>query len=54
MLGQGVRVFSFSNEGLREEIPEAYKEIGAVIAATVGAGLATPVARIRPLVVIKG
>jgi len=54
MLDRGIRVFSFCNEGLREEIPEAYKEIDEVVAATEGAGLAARVARIRPLVVIKG
>ncbi|HNX97609.1 MAG TPA: RtcB family protein, partial [Candidatus Aminicenantes bacterium] len=54
LLGRGIRVFSFSSEGLREEIPEAYKEIDDVVAATEGAGLAARVARIRPLVVIKG
>ncbi len=54
MSERGIRVFSFSSEGLREEIPEAYKKIDQVVASTEGAGLATRVARIRPLVVIKG
>jgi len=51
---QGVLVFSLSAQGLREEIPEAYKEIDGVAAATVAAGISAKVARLRPLLVVKG
>lgn len=37
-----------------EEIPEAYKDVARVVEAVAGAGLARPVARLRPLAVIKG
>jgi len=49
-----VLVFSFSSQGLKEEIPEAYKEIAEVVDATTGAGISSKVARLRPLVVVKG
>jgi tRNA-splicing ligase RtcB len=51
---QGVLVFSLSSQGLKEEIPEAYKDVDDVVAATVDAGISEKVARLRPLVVIKG
>lgn len=49
-----ILAFSFHNKGLREEIPEAYKEIDDVIQVTEGAGISQKVARLIPLVVIKG
>jgi len=51
---KNILVYSHSNKGLREEIPEAYKEIDEVIGTTVGAGISEKVARMRPLVVVKG
>jgi tRNA-splicing ligase RtcB (3'-phosphate/5'-hydroxy nucleic acid ligase) len=50
----GILVFSFSNRGLQEEIPEAYKDVDDVVEATVASGISRKVARLRPLVVIKG
>ncbi|HUU05519.1 MAG TPA: RtcB family protein [Patescibacteria group bacterium] len=47
-------VFSLHEQGLREEIPEAYKNIDAVVESTVASGISQKVARLRPLVVIKG
>jgi tRNA-splicing ligase RtcB len=41
-------------DGILEEIPEAYKDIDAVIDVVHRAGLARRVARLRPLAVIKG
>ncbi len=49
-----ILVFSHSNRGLKEEIPEAYKDIDEVIKVTDGAGIAQKVARLVPLVVVKG
>jgi tRNA-splicing ligase RtcB len=37
-----------------EEAPGAYKDVGAVVDAAEQAGLARKVARVRPLVCIKG
>jgi tRNA-splicing ligase RtcB len=54
MQKQGVRVFSLSSQGLKEEIPEAYKDVDDVVEATVASGISQKVARLRPLLVIKG
>jgi len=39
---------------IKEEAPDAYKDIDEVIRVVQGAGLAVPVARMRPLAVLKG
>jgi len=39
---------------LPEETPEAYKDIDEVVHTCAGAGLTRPVARLRPLGVMKG
>ncbi len=51
---QGILVRSESREGIIEEIPEAYKDVDAVIEVVHQAGLAKKVARLRPMGVIKG
>lgn len=51
---KNILVYSHSNKGLREEVPEAYKEIDDVIEVTEGAGISQKVARMVPLVVVKG
>ncbi len=51
---KNILVFSHSERGLKEEIPEAYKEIDQVIDVTEGAGISQKVARLVPLVVVKG
>ncbi len=51
---QGIVVRSGSLKGLAEEAPSAYKDVNLVIDSVVGAGLARPVARLRPVAVIKG
>lgn len=51
---KNILVFSYSNKGLREEVPEAYKEIDDVVEVTEGAGISQKVARMIPLVVVKG
>ena len=50
----GVLVLSSGRETLAEEMPEAYKDAGAVVRVVAGAGIARLVARFRPVVVIKG
>jgi tRNA-splicing ligase RtcB len=54
MQQKGILVFSLSVQGLKEEIPEAYKDIDDVVAVTVASGISAKVARLRPLVVVKG
>ena len=51
---QGIIVRAGSRAGMLEEIPEAYKDIDAVIEVVHNAGLAHKVARLRPMGVIKG
>ena len=50
----GILVRSPSTRGVAEEAPGAYKDVGAVVAAAEQAGLARRVARLRPLICIKG
>jgi tRNA-splicing ligase RtcB len=51
---EGIFVRAETRDGFLEEIPEAYKDIDAVIAVVHNAGLARRVARVRPMGVIKG
>jgi tRNA-splicing ligase RtcB len=51
---QGILIRSPSTRGVAEEAPGAYKDVGAVVAAAEQAGLARRVARVRPLICIKG
>jgi len=50
----GIEVRADSMAGLAEEAPQAYKDVDLVVESVVGAGIARKVARLRPLVVIKG
>lgn len=51
---RGVRVRSHTMRGVAEEAPGAYKDVDAVVDAAEAAGLARRVARLEPLIVIKG
>ncbi len=51
---RGIHVHARTPNVLAEEAPEAYKDVDEVIRLTSAAGLARPVARMRPLAVIKG
>jgi tRNA-splicing ligase RtcB len=51
---RGILIRSPSTRGVAEEAPGAYKDVGAVVAAAEQAGLARRVARLRPLICIKG
>jgi tRNA-splicing ligase RtcB len=50
----GVRVRAGSMAGLAEEAPVAYKDVDRVVEVVHGAGIASKVARLQPLAVIKG
>lgn len=54
LAGRGILIRSPSMRGIAEEAPGAYKDVGAVVAAAEHAGLARRVARLRPLICIKG
>lgn len=51
---QGILIRSPSKRGVAEEAPGAYKDVGVVVAAAEHAGLARRIARLRPLICIKG
>ena len=51
---RGIVVRSPSFRGVAEEAPGAYKAVGSVVEAAERAGLSKRVARLRPLVCIKG
>ncbi|MEW5765065.1 MAG: RtcB family protein [Acidobacteriota bacterium] len=51
---EGVHLICEDRASIKEEAPQAYKDIGAVIEAVRGAGLAEVVAVLRPLAVLKG
>jgi tRNA-splicing ligase RtcB len=51
---KGIIIRCPSMRGVAEEAPGAYKDVGAVAAAAEHAGLARRVARVRPLICIKG
>jgi tRNA-splicing ligase RtcB len=54
MKSQGVQVVASSKRTIAEEMPDAYKDVDAVVAATQEAGLANMVARLKPFLVLKG
>lgn len=51
---QGIIIRAETRDGILEEVPEAYKDIDAVINVVHNAGLARKVARLRPMGVVKG
>jgi len=51
---QGIIIRSPTMRGVAEEAPEAYKDVSAVVDAAEDAGLARKVARLRPIVCVKG
>jgi len=54
LAAQGILIRSPSMRGVAEEAPGAYKDVSAVVIAAEQAGLARRVARLRPLICIKG
>ena len=51
---RGIVVRSPSPRGVAEEAPGAYKDVGAVVDAADAAGLSRKIARLEPLVCVKG
>jgi len=54
LAGRGILVRSPSSRGVAEEAPGAYKDVSAVVDAAHEAGLARKVARLEPMICIKG
>ena len=50
----GITLICENRSTIKEEAPQAYKDIDEVIAVVEGAKLARPVAKMRPLAVLKG
>ena len=51
---KGIYIKSLTKDGLVEETPDAYKDVDAVVDVSHSLGIATKVARLIPLGVIKG
>jgi tRNA-splicing ligase RtcB len=54
LAGQGILVRAASGATLAEEIPAAYKDVAEVVGVVEAAGIGKIVARLRPLIVVKG
>jgi tRNA-splicing ligase RtcB len=54
LAARGITVRAADPRGLAEEASEAYKDVADVVATAERAGLARKVARLRPLIVVKG
>jgi len=54
LAARGIIIRSPSMRGVAEEAPDAYKDVSSVVDAADGAGLACKVARLEPLVCVKG
>lgn len=54
LASEGILIKSPSTRGVAEEAPGAYKDVGAVVTAAERAGLARRVARLKPVICIKG
>ena len=54
LLEQGIIIRSPSSRGVAEEAPGAYKDVNEVVDAADAAGLARKVARLKPVICIKG
>ena len=54
LAARGIIVRSPSSRGVAEEAPGAYKDVGAVVDAADAAGLSRKVAKLVPLVCVKG
>ena len=51
---QGITIRSAGKATVREEIPEAYKDVSQVVEVVYGAGISKKVVRLRPMGVMKG
>jgi tRNA-splicing ligase RtcB len=54
LANRGVLIRSRSMRGVAEEAPGAYKDVSAVVEAADRAGLASTVARLEPVICVKG
>jgi len=52
--GKGILVRAANRAAIDEEMPAAYKDATEVVDTSDGAGVGKKVARLRPLIVVKG
>jgi tRNA-splicing ligase RtcB len=51
---KGIKLIASDKQRIKEEAPDAYKDIDEVVRTVVACGWAKIVARLRPLTVLKG
>ena len=51
---KGIMIRSVSHRGVAEEAPGAYKDVNAVVEVAEVSGLSHKVARLRPVICVKG
>ena len=51
---QGIKLITADKRKIKEEAPDAYKDIDEVVRIVIECGWAKPVARMVPLAVLKG
>lgn len=54
LIKQGIIVKAKTEAGVVEEVPEAYKDVDEVVEAVINNDLSKPVAKMKPIIVIKG
>ncbi len=54
LVQRGIHIQAGSLAGLAEEAPQAYKDVDDVVKTVAGAGIAHKVARLKPVIVVKG
>ena len=52
--GQGIIIRAAGRATVAEEMPEAYKDVADVVSVVQQAGIGNIVARLKPMVVVKG
>lgn len=54
LAARGILVRAANRATVAEEMPDAYKDVADVVEVVVRAGLGRKVARLRPMIVVKG
>ena len=54
LLSDGIVVMGHNRKGLAEEAPDAYKDVNEVVEVMHASGIAMKVAKVRPLICVKG
>jgi len=54
LAARGMKVYDYGSGKVKEESPEAFKNREGVVETVKSSGIAGPVAKLRPLAVLKG